>query len=574
MRIASKVWNRFDMDALSQPPQHRNDTKLALGLVCLACALTVRCVSFAPDVARNDGGSAGMGGKMAVAGAAGSTAEPVGGESGQGGDGAAASGASGAASEDDAAAGEGGEAAEGAEAGEGGATALAPLRPERSVIETNPDALAYLTLERVLERATAEEASFVYQAFALSFAVRTDDQQFPGPRCDEENPSTDGWSTLNGFSVPCPSEAANLYWQLPAWKPLAVTNRFDLAPVGGENCGEQHLSFFYDTSPAGQPEFPLQAYLRFEAVIANPHPERGLEGCRPLIDFWASLGRAEYDAPDRRARALELALLGTSLPPNATPTSPELEALEHSAIQPMISPEHFGHLGRLQLLYLGNYGEWHFFEDALVSGKEGFVLRRPLTQTLPVNALLNDDPKHDQCASELISSIPGLLNEDVNLLRLNIDPACFDATNTSFDTTLVTGLSYSTAPRALALLSQLNDQMQHYYPDLGLQGRDIAVRAGFAGTCTGCHYLTDSPWANPGSVSQVSRERMQLCATDGPDATRRCYARSPLLSSIFVPHWTGVLNDYNQHRGEYGPLPNGAASTIAIDGALLSRLSP
>jgi hypothetical protein len=568
MRIASKVRYRFDMRT---PSQHRKDTKLALGIICLASAFTVRCANFAPDIAPGDGGSSG---KTDAAGAAGSTAETQAGEAG----------ASGAAGANDAVAGSDGEAGAGSdgeagagsdgEAGAGGGGPLAPLRPERSVIETNPDALAYLSLSRVLQRATAEDAPSVYEAFALSFAMRSDGQLPFGPRCDDENPSTDGSATLNGFALPCPSDAANLYWQLTAWKPLSVTNRFDLAPLGGENCGEQHLSFFYDTSYSGQPQFPLQAYLRFEAVIANPHPELGLEGCRPLVDFWASLGRTEYDAPDRRARALELAFLGTSLPQSATPSSPELDVLENSGVKPMISPEHFGHIGRMQLLYLGDYGDWHFFEDALVSSSEGYVLRRPLTQTLPVNALLNDDPKHDQCVSELINSIPGLLHEDVNLLRIDIDPACFDATNTTLDTTLVNGLTYSNVPPATDVLAQLDDQMQHDYPDLGLQGRDIAIRAGFAGTCSGCHYLTDSPWSNPSSVSQVSRDSMQLCATDGADATRRCYARSPLLSSIFIPHWTSVLNDFYQNPGGYGPLPNGAASTTAIDGASLSRLSP
>ncbi len=62
---------------------------------------------------------------------------------------------------------------------------------------------------------------------------------------------------------------------------------------------------------------------------------------------------------------------------------------------------------------------------------------------------------------------------------------------------------------------------------------------------------------------------MQPCASSGLDATRRCYARSPLLDTIFIPHWLSVLDDFHQHRRDYGP--TGAVSTIAIDGAPLSR---
>ena len=572
---------------MRNPARFGKDSKLTLGLVTLLSSLLFRCVDFAPDMALGAlGGGGGAGGQVNAAGcgarsaacqagSSGSPIETMGGESGAD---SGAAGASAGAGADSGAGGVSGEAGTGGdidhgEAGSDGVSApLAPLRPERSLIETNPEALVYLTMERVLERATAEDSAFVYEAFALSFAERSDDQNFPGPRCDDEQPSSDGLSTLNGFSVACPSEAANLYWQLTAWRPLSVTNRFDLAPAGGENCGEQHLGFYYDTSGSGQPEFPLQGYLRFEAVIANPAPELGLEGCRPLIDFWASLGRSEYDSPDLRARAFELAFLGTSLPASATPSSPELSALMKSGIQPLISPAHFGHVGRLQLLYLGDKGDWHFFEDALVSSKEGFVLRRPLTQTLPVAALLDDHPKREQCVNELLSSIPGLLNEDVNLLRLDIDPACFDATNTTLDTTLADGLW--SAPLGSDLQARLDDHMGHYYPNLGLAGRDIALRAEFAGTCSGCHNMPESIWSNPSSVSHVSRNRLQACAASGPDATRRCYARSPLLDTIFIPHWLRVLEDYYQRLGNYGPLPNGAASTVAIDGAPLSRQNP
>jgi hypothetical protein len=486
------------------------------GLVCLASVFLCHCVDFAPDLAPSAGGRDAGGG-----------------------------------------------------AGWGGTGEFTPLTPERSVIESNPDALAYFNLERVLASATGELGADVYRAYALSFAERSEGASEPGPRCDDEQPSSAGLSTMNGFPLPCPAEAANLYSQLPAWKPLAVTNRFDLAPIGGENCGEQHLSFFFDTIWAGQPEHPGRAYLNFAAVIVNPAPERGLEGCRPLLDFWASLSQSEYDAPDRRARAFELAFLGSSLmPSSSTPTSRELAALSSSGFQSLVSPAHFGHLGRLQLLYLGDFGSWYFFEHALVSRAKGFVERLPLGQTLSVAALVTQHPKREQCIDALLASAPGLMSEDVNLMRMDMDPACFAATNTTDDTTLTAGLV--SGPLSGDLRERLDEHMKRYYSDLGMWGVDLAKRAVFAGTCVGCHVLGDSPWANPSSFSHVSRDLLRPCSSIGPDSTRRCYARSPLLNTIFIPHWTKVLEGFLQRPGAYGPLPSGMPSTTAIDGAPLT----
>jgi len=564
-------------------PQIEKNSK-RVGLVCLASALLCQCVDFAPDGAQGAGGRdaggesgaspaapAGDAGGAAASGASGSAGQAAGGEGG-----VVPSGDSGSAGQ--AAGGEGGVAPSGdsgssgrAGAGEleaagvDGSGELTAIRPERSVIETNPDALVHFNLQRVLESVTGDTGSDVYRAYVLSFTERT--EAYPGPRCDDEQPSSDGFSSLNGFPLPCPADAANLDGQLLAWKPLALTNRFDLAPVGGENCGEQHLSFFFNIGLTDQPNVPVRAFLRFAAVVENPAPERGLEGCRPLLDFWASLSRSEYDAPERRASAFELAFLGESLPPSSTPTARELAALQSGGFQSLIGSG-FRHNGRVQLLYLGKDGQWHFFEDALVLGKQGFIERFPLTQSLAVAALLNEHPKRELCIRELLASIPSLVNEDRNLMRLDVNPACFAATSSTGDVTLTDGLS--SAPLGPQLRTRFDAHLKQYYPSLVMSGAELSERAQFAGTCAGCHVLGDSALANPSSYSHVDSNLMQACASTGPDLTRRCYARSPLLKTIFIPHWTNVLEDFLQHPGAYGPLPSGMPSTRAIDGAALT----
>jgi hypothetical protein len=471
------------------------------------------------------------------------------------------------------------------EGGTAGSSEPAPsftLRAERSVIETNPDVLEYLTLERVLSSVASDgqSAADLYRALVTSFRPRADGETDGSPRCDDESPVysvplTDAekyggapsqFSTLNGFPVPCPSEAAALEYQLGAWKPLSVVNRFDLAPAQGENCGEQHLNFYYDTSFSGQPASPSRAYLRFAAVISNPAPELGLEGCRPIVDFWASLSRADYDVPEKRARAHEFAFLGGPLT-SWTNEPSEIQELFGGGFSSFMSAAYFGRLGRLQWLFFGNYGTWYFFEHAFMPGAAGGVVRRPLTQSLPVAALLEGHEKRDQCVSELLASTETLLSEDMNQLVMNLDPDCFAGTSRSSDPHFS---DPPTAPLAQDLRDQLDDRVSSQHWDLGLGGWDVAVRADFAGTCVGCHALPSSPLTAPGSLSHVNEQRWQTCGTSGGDDTRRCFARSPLLDSVFLPHWVSVLSDFWNHPGAFPPVGS-APSTRTIGGAAIAR---
>ncbi len=83
------------------------------------------------------------------------------------------------------------------------------LRPERSVLVSDPAVIATLTFDRVLFRLAGADAHSMYLAFAQSFAPRDAAGPAPGPRCDDEGPAVDGVATLNGFPIPCPSEAWN-----------------------------------------------------------------------------------------------------------------------------------------------------------------------------------------------------------------------------------------------------------------------------------------------------------------------------------------------------------------------------
>jgi len=73
-------------------------------------------------------------------------------------------------------------------------------------------------------------------------------------------------------------------------KPLALLNRVDLAPFDWATCGEFRI--IYGTN---SPAFENRFLLIFEAVVPNPAPATGLEGCRPLLAAWASLSNQKTD---------------------------------------------------------------------------------------------------------------------------------------------------------------------------------------------------------------------------------------------------------------------------------------
>lgn len=102
-------------------------------------------------------------------------------------------------------------------------------------------------------------------------------------------------ATNNGVTMPMiprPEEAAQKPASLlnPAdpfegMLPIAITNRLDLAPSDGRNCGEQRIVYAKGTGL----QLDNRMTLIFEAVVPNPSPEKGIAGCLPLAKFWWNL---------------------------------------------------------------------------------------------------------------------------------------------------------------------------------------------------------------------------------------------------------------------------------------------
>lgn len=94
------------------------------------------------------------------------------------------------------------------------------------------------------------------------------------PHCDDDG------QTVNGFPVACRPFAGSLATTPPStFIPVALFNRFDLAPLDGSHCGEYRIVYAFGSS----------AFIIFEARLPNPRPACGVESCRPVADFWRNL---------------------------------------------------------------------------------------------------------------------------------------------------------------------------------------------------------------------------------------------------------------------------------------------
>lgn len=161
-------------------------------------------------------------------------------------------------------------------------------------------------------------------------------QQTPDPTDSAETL----YASMGASGFPTPGVA------LDAWYGVALVNRFDLADKEGTTCGEYRLI----VSRPRQFMENSQFTFIFEASVANPRPELGRAGCRPLQAAWGQLSH-EPD-PVARAAALE-AMYFTGV----------------AGFPPVVHIDHYGAQGLGQVR--GNFflnadlGPWNLDEFAL-----------------------------------------------------------------------------------------------------------------------------------------------------------------------------------------------------------------
>ena len=184
------------------------------------------------------------------------------------------------------------------------ATPAITIDTARSLVITDPAILSSFDLQRVLQalidraRATSTTPLSLYRQWFDTQNAKPGLAVADAPHCDDF--ITDGKPSFNGFPRLCPTPegvlAASDPFTAHDYTPIGITNRFDLTPVDGSNCGQYRIIYAKTTSsPASK------LHIIFEPTLRNPNPSAGAEGCRAVAQFWADLSNVA-SADERRAR--------------------------------------------------------------------------------------------------------------------------------------------------------------------------------------------------------------------------------------------------------------------------------
>src|SRR5689334_4567401 len=181
--------------------------------------------------------------------------------------------------------------------------APAPIDIRRSLVITDPAILDAFDFERVLQALTAGTSTTPLSLYRQWFDTQNPK---PGlavadaPHCDDF--TTNGKPSFNGYPRRCPTPEGVLATSDPFaahdYTPIGITNRFDLTPADGSNCGQYRITYAKTTVQLSAGEM---LHIIFEPVLPNPNPAAGLAGCRPVAQFWADLTGVD-SMTERRAR--------------------------------------------------------------------------------------------------------------------------------------------------------------------------------------------------------------------------------------------------------------------------------
>ncbi len=394
------------------------------------------------------------------------------------------------------------------------------LRSERMLLETNVDAVSNVSLFGVLEALATnggrnDDPVALYQQVWDSFAS-ADQARVPGAvHCGDE--TTDGVSTLNGYPIDCNRSELFQVDNLGAFFATAFVNRIDLAPANGAHCGQQRMIFANNALN--------RAFMIVEAQIPNPAPELGIEGCRPLAQFWLEQNTIS-DSFERGQRLAQAFLFGE-------PT------LEQFGFGPFYTAENVT-VGSGQIrTNTFDQDPWTLREFKLAL--DGDLLRAipfPVAES-PHGALWNENaplPAGEACRESFLSAaLDGLLTDELSQMSFVVDGACKDAESRNDFSQDYAG--------------QLSDgfraQLEEKLLGTGLSAVDIANRARFAGSCIGCHQEASGSFLGNGVFAPFSVDFPQV--TEFPQACTggeqgSCFPPSPALASTFLPERMLVMS--------------------------------
>ncbi|HLL52935.1 MAG TPA: hypothetical protein VK447_05275 [Myxococcaceae bacterium] len=342
---------------------------------------------------------------------------------------------------------------------------------------------------------------------------------------------TDNGGTLNGFGYPCRTAegqqaSTTSTITMSSYSAVGLYNRFDLAPSNGADCGEYRV-VFANTGGGGR------NFLIFEAVLPNPRTDLGLEGCRPVANFWRDLTTIT-DVNQRASRLRSFYFSGLS------GFSPVIHINNYGN-----NPRGVGQVRTNQFIQ----SPWLLREFKLqrTCPSSGCTLKfAPVTvKTNPFGNLFNPGSTHPLAAefqnSFFPSQVAALATNNINTFNYNVP----DKFNVGQSDSQSFGVVDNYVAQFGTAASTFRSNIQTKLTAIGstLTPDQIVARAQTQ-SCGGCHQRSNGAaigggltW--PGSANFVhSTEATET----GPDGVR--FQISPALTNTFLPHRKGVFESY------------------------------
>jgi hypothetical protein len=262
----------------------------------------------------------------------------------------------------------------------------------RAFVIVDPEALAPFTFDRVIGSLSSEPSSAWLETIARRDAA---------PRRRQVVMPLTGFiaSAEDGSWLPAGSQG----WA--HMKPIAIVNRFDLAPADFSHCGEYRLIFSRRTGNR------TRLHIAVEAILPNPNPRLGGAGCAGVAAFWWELA-ATASANARRERLEGFFFRGL-------PSFP-----------PVLDPRGFERTGRIRTSEISD-GRPRFAQFELKRHCEAAqpcvarLTRVPLDNA-PDGTLFDGDTVGERAASfrrDFLRQVASLSINDVNRYFMNVDRA-------------------------------------------------------------------------------------------------------------------------------------------------------
>lgn len=289
----------------------------------------------------------------------------------------------------------------------------------KSLVVTDPQILQRFPLRRVLQTLIAHAGvsngpDAIWKQWWMSQGMNPGSAPPHWNFCDDPSPFP---TQIRDFPFECPRAEEQLaHHLLDDHRPIALVNRFDLAPMDGAHCGEYRI--VYAKSPGSPPGG--ENLIIFEGVLRNPNPDCGLAGCLPVAEFWQSL----------------------STEPNVNLRADHLERFYFGGIcgfPAVIRPEHYGANCRGGGGYGGGCGQirtnqfvqapWNLREfrleiDCSTGTCELMVRQQPVAQNPHVDLWDSSDLHYPAFKADLLGQLASNLPmpDSIHLFAADTDP--------------------------------------------------------------------------------------------------------------------------------------------------------